>query len=82
MKNGVEIFPRALVTAARTFAKRPAVVGEVLCALVAPDVAGAAKLTDVERYIVEECRAEIAERTARRDRAAERKRRLRTKGGK
>jgi len=87
MSGGIEIFPKALVTAARTFAKRPAVVGEVLVALVSDEGirneelgirnGGRDRLTEVQRYIVAACREEMAELAARRAAAAERKRRQR-----
>lgn len=76
MNTSIEIFPKALVTAARTFAKRPAVVGEVLVALVSDDAGGKA-LSEVQRYIVAACREEMADRATARAKVAERKRRQR-----
>ena len=79
MKAELEIFPRALVTAARTFNDRPQIVGEVLTVLCG--CAHKVKLTEVQRYIIDECNAEIAERVARRGRLAELKRRQRMGAG-
>lgn len=74
-------FPRSLMVAAKTFADRPAMLGEILVAMCGVDGKGALKLSDVQRYIVEQCREEIEEATSflTRQRAAwaERKRRQR-----
>ena len=47
------IIPHALVIAAKTFAKNPKMVGEVLVALV--NETGEAKLSDVQKYILTSC---------------------------
>lgn len=70
------IFPRALVTAAKTFAKKPKVLGEVLIALVTGETKD---LSEVQQYIVAECRAELEYRQSRRESARERKRRQRAR---
>lgn len=74
------VFPRSLMVAAKTFADRPAMLGEILVALVG-DGKGALKLSEVQRYIVVQCREEIEEATSFRTRQraawAERKRRQR-----
>lgn len=72
--------PRALRVAAATFADQPRFLGEILVALYADG--RRAKLTDVQRFIVAECREEIAERLRRRAAETERKRRQRKGGGK
>ena len=76
------VFPRSLMVAAKTFSDRPAMLGEILVAMCGVDGATPRKtLTEVQRYIVEQCREEIAEATSflTRQRAAwaERKRRQR-----
>ena len=75
--NGL-IFPRALLIAAKTFADKPQIVGEVLVVL----CGGTAKkpLSEVQKYILAECREEIADRVARRKVEAEYKRKQRNGG--
>ena len=73
------IVPRALMIAAKTFKDRPAVVGEILVALVTESEPK--KLTDVQRYILAECRDELGDVQKRRAQAAERKRRFRERKG-
>lgn len=73
------IFPKALETAAKTFADRPKLVGEVLIAI-CTDARKKMKLSEVQEYIVAECMEEMKERAKQRANAAERKRRSR--GGK
>lgn len=80
-----EIFPRALMIAARTFSNKPKVVGEILVALVkGKDSSGTARgittsgesrtgLSEVQEYILAECREEIAERVAKREEWRKRK---------
>lgn len=77
MKN--LIFPRALVIAAKTFRDKPAVLGEILVAIATDEEPK--RLTDVQRYIVAECREEMDVLTKRREAAAERKRRFRQRRG-
>lgn len=60
-----QIFPRAVEIAARTFKDRPKVVGEVVCALV--NGGGERSLSEVQRYILQDCRADIAEIEAKRE---------------
>ena len=72
--------PRALRIAAVTFAGQPRFLGEILVALYAEG--RRVKLTDVQRFIVAECREEIGERLRRRAAETERKRRQRKGGGK
>lgn len=72
------IFPKALETAAKTFADRPKLVGEVLIAICTD--ARKMKLSEVQEYIIAECMEEMKERAKQRADAAERKRRSR--GGK
>ena len=68
------VFPRSLMIAAKTFADRPKVVGEILVALVAPKGAAAERgLSDMQKYVLAECREEIGERLAKRKAEAERK---------
>lgn len=78
------VFPRSLIVAAKTFSDRPAMLGEILVAMCGVDGKGARKtLTDVQRYIVEQCREEIEEATSyfegQRLAWAERKRRQRAR---
>lgn len=78
-KEANEIFPRALMLAARTFAQKPKVVGEILVALCGVDGATPSKtFTELQAYIFNECLDEIAElRAARAEKRrlwAERKR--------
>lgn len=73
-KESQEIVPHALVIAAKTFADKPSLIGEVVCALVGEKTK---PLSEVQRYILADCREEIAERLARRAAAAERKARQR-----
>ena len=69
------IFPRALEIAARSFANKPKVVGEVLVAL---STGGRKmKLSEVQEYILAECLEEIKERARKRNQATERKRKQR-----
>jgi len=72
------IFPRALLIAAKTFADKPQIIGEVLVVL----CGGVAKksLTEVQKYILAECREEIEDLAAKRKVNAERKRRQRNGG--
>lgn len=67
-----EIVPRALMIAAKTFTDKPRLVGECLIALVKGTTP--AGFSDVQRYILQDCREELAERQERRAQAAERKR--------
>lgn len=69
------IIPHALVIAAKTFAKNPKMVGEVLVALV--NETGEAKLSDVQKYILTSCNEELKDLQEKRVQAAERKRRQR-----
>ena len=56
------VFPRSLMVAAKTFSDRPAMLGEILVAMCGVDGATPRKtLSEVQRYIVEQCREEIAE---------------------
>lgn len=71
------IFPKALETAAKTFATRPKLVGEVLIAICTD--ARKMKLSEVQEYILTECMDEMKERAKQRANAAERKRRSRAK---
>lgn len=73
------IFPRALMVAAKTFADKPKIVGEVLVALVKGD--NGKNLSEVQRYILDDCREDIAARKAQRDVWREQKRARRAKGG-
>ena len=66
-----EIVPHALVIAAKTFASKPRVIGEIVCALVGSITDK--NLSEVQAYILADCREEINERLARRAAAAERK---------
>lgn len=72
------IFPEALEKAAKTFADRPKLVGEVLIAICTD--ARKMKLSEVQEYIIAECMEEMKERAKQRADAAERKHRSR--GGK
>ena len=77
----LHLFPRALEVAAKTLADRPKMLGEIVVALVGEDGGKArAALNDVQRYVVEACRAEMDELRARRRAAAERKARQRARG--
>ena len=69
------IFPHALETAAKTFANRPKMLGEILVALCTD--ARKMKLSEVQEYILGQCFAEINEKAAQRKAAAERKRKSR-----
>ena len=69
------IIPHALVIAAKTFAKNPKMVGEVLVALV--NETGEAKLSDVQRYILGSCYEELKDLQEKREAVNERKRRSR-----
>lgn len=71
------IFPRALEIAAKTFADRPKIVGEILVALVTDS--RKTKLSEVQKYILAECFDEINIKSAQRVKAAEAKRRQRAK---
>lgn len=71
-KENQEIVPHALVIAAKTFANKPRVIGEIVCALVGST--SEKNLSEVQKYILADCRAEITERLARRAKATERKR--------
>lgn len=70
------IFPRALRVAARTFANRPKIVGEILVALCTEE--HKQKLSEVQEYILAECQDEIKTRLAARAKNTEAKRRSRT----
>lgn len=71
----IGLFPRAPEIAAMTFAKKPQMIGEIV---IAPCGVGEKKnLTEVQQYIVAECREEIEERNAKREADKERKRRQR-----
>ena len=70
-KESHEIVPHALVIAAKTFASKPRVIGEIVCALVGSITDK--NLSEVQAYILADCREEINERLARRAAAAERK---------
>ena len=72
------IIPRALAIAAKTFRDKPAVLGEILVAIATDEEPK--RLTDVQRYIVADCREELRELAGRRAAAAERKRRQRNGG--
>ncbi len=81
----LHLFPRALEVAAKTLADRPKMLGEIVVALVGEDGGAApgkarAALNDVQRYVVEACRAEMDELRDRRMAAAERKARQRARG--
>lgn len=67
------IFPRALMVAAKTFADKPKIV------LVKGD--NGKNLSEVQRYILDDCREDIAARKAKRDVWREQKRARRAKGG-
>lgn len=74
-KEANEIFPKALMLAARTFANRPKLVGEILVALCGVDGAKPSKtFSEVQQYIYNECLDEIVERRAKRQQWADRKR--------
>lgn len=74
------IFPRALRVAAKAFADRPKIVGEILVALCSDG--RKMKLTETQEYILGECFDEIRERAARRAAEADRKRKQRMGGTK
>ena len=61
------IFPRALVTAAKTFRDRPKVVGEILVELVSisEGAAPSKTLSDVQRYVIAQCREELSDKERR-----------------
>ncbi|HBO99107.1 MAG TPA: hypothetical protein DD637_04650 [Verrucomicrobia bacterium] len=73
-----DIVPRALTIAAKTFGDKPKLVGECLIALVKGTTP--ATFSEVQRYILEDCRAELADRRKRRADAAARKRAQRERG--
>lgn len=73
------VFPSALRIASKTFADRPKIVGEILVALC---TTRKVRLSEVQEYILAECREEIAERLERRAKDAERKRMQRNGGAK
>jgi hypothetical protein len=69
------IFPKALETAAKTFADRPKMLGEILVALCTD--ARKMKFSELQEYIIAECMEEMKERAKQRANAAERKRKQR-----
>lgn len=71
----IGLFPRALEIAAKTFAKKPQLVGEIVIALCG--VGEKKSLSEVQQYIIADCRAELEERKAKREADKERKRRQR-----
>lgn len=73
------IVPHALAIAAKTLKDKPAAVGEILVALVTGDEPR--RLTDLQRYVIAECREEFDEIERRRAADAERKRRFRERTG-
>ena len=74
------IFPKALETAAKTFADKPQVVGEILIALVTD--ARKKKFSEVQEYIIAECHEEINARLKLRLKEKERKHKMRKGGAK
>lgn len=70
-KESQEIVPHALVIAAKTFASKPRVIGEIVCALVGS--ISEKSLSEVQAYILADCREEINERLERRAAARARK---------
>lgn len=69
------IFPKALETAAKKFADRPKMLGEILVALCTD--ARKMKFSELQEYIIAECMEEMKERAKQRANAAERKRKQR-----
>jgi hypothetical protein len=69
------IFPKALETAAKTFADRQKMLGEILVALCTD--ARKMKFSELQEYIIGECMEEMKERAKQRANAAERKRKQR-----
>lgn len=72
---GNTIFPKALERAAKAFADRPKMLGEILVALCTD--ARKMKFSELQEYIIAECMEEINTRLAARAGAAERKRKQR-----
>lgn len=71
------IIPHALVIAARTFPTKPRLIGEVIVALV--NGTTPASFSEVQKYILADCREDLADLAARREMEKERKRRYRAK---